>query len=194
MELLGYFTEQGQVLSAKLLAGTALRITRVMAGSGETALSASALAQERQTLATGPFRREGATVILPVTLAAAQAEADYTLKELGVYAEDPDEGEILYRLYRMDEAAAISAGGTLVIRFDLRETVSEAAEVQVTVTPTGVLLQEDLDALRGAPSGLAALDGAGKVPPAQLPYTYGTAELEAGVSPLATGTLHFVYE
>lgn len=75
----------------------------------------------------------------------------------------------------------------------------------------------------GVANGIATLDASGKVPSAQLPdyapashasdtvvhitaaertawnskapaYTYGTDDLTAGTSELATGTLHFVYE
>lgn len=53
----------------------------------------------------------------------------------------------------------------------------------------------------GKPSGVASLGPDGKMPSEQLPemnyapaYTYGTEDLEAGVSPLPTGTLYFVYE
>lgn len=53
----------------------------------------------------------------------------------------------------------------------------------------------------GKPSGVASLGPDGLVPSGQLPemnyapaYTYGTEDLEAGVSPLPTGTLYFVYE
>ena len=54
----------------------------------------------------------------------------------------------------------------------------------------GLLTVADL----GVPGGAAALDTGGKVPPEQLPYTYGTADLTAGVSALESGRLHFVYE
>lgn len=194
MELIGYVTTKGAALSAKLLTGTALQITRITAGAGTTSPDSTVLAQERQTLAMSPMQRNGTTVTLPVTVPAAQAEADYALREVGVYAQDPDEGEILYRIYRLDQAITISAGGQLVIRLDLQETVSEAAEVIVSGTAAGLLTQADLEAQKGIPNGFATLDSSGKVPAGQLPYTYGTADLTAGSSSLATGTLHFVYE
>lgn len=64
-----------------------------------------------------------------------------------------------------------------------------------TITPLFTLiknyqeLQQQIDTVE---KGLATANAtlAGKAPA----YTYGTEELEAGVSPLATGTLHFVYE
>lgn len=188
MELLGYFTSKGESLSTKLLMGTALTITRITAGDGETSADAAALTRDCQTLPVGTMLRSGSTVTLPVTLTAALAEESYALQEIGVYAEDPDEGEILYRIYRLNQPVNITAGGQLTIRFQLKETVSEAAEVTVSATPAGLLTVAD----RGVPAGVAALDETGTVPPAQLPFTWGTEDLEDGVSALAPGRLYFV--
>lgn len=54
---------------------------------------------------------------------------------------------------------------------------------------------------KGSAGGVATLGSDGKVPSTQLPeievppaWTYGTTDLEAGVTPLETGKLHFVYE
>lgn len=65
---------------------------------------------------------------------------------------------------------------------------------------------------KGVANGVASLTNEGKLPSDQLPdnvgsvksvngltgkvvlYTYGNEDLEAGVSELATGKLHFVYE
>ena len=190
MELLGFFTPQGKSLSAKLLTGTGLTVTRVTAGDGETPSDATALLRDCQTLSAGPLQRSGDTVMLPVTLTATTAEANYTLRELGVYAQDPDEGEILYRIYRLSHGVAVTAGKQLTIRFDLRETVSEAAEVTVVDSSSGLLTVADL----GVPGGAATLGVDGKVPQAQLPFTYGTEDLAAGSSGLETGKLYFVYE
>lgn len=188
MELLGYFTSKGEALSAKLLMGTPLTITRVTAGDGETPADADALMHDRQALPVGTMLRDGPTVTLPVTLVAAAAADSYPLKELGVYAEDPDEGEILYRIYRTSQPMDIRADSPLTIRFYLKETVSDAAEVTVCSAAAGILTVAD----RGVPAGVAALDASGTVPPAQLPYSWGTEDLEDGVSPLAPGRLYFV--
>ena len=189
MELLGYFTSKGESLSAKLLTGTALTITRVAAGDGETSADAAALIRDCQALPAGTMLRSGTTVTLPVTLTAALAAESYILREIGVYAEDPEEGEILYRIYRLSQPVNVNAGGQLTIRFQLQETVSEAAEVTVSGTPAGLLTVAD----RGVPAGVAALDETGIVPPSQLPYAWGTEDLEDGVSALTPGRLYFVY-
>lgn len=194
MNLLGYYTEQGKLLAARLLTGSALQYTRAAAGSGITALAASVLEQERQDLPLSHIRRSGMTVILPATLTEVLAEEDYTLREVGVYARDEHGHEVLCRVYRLSEPLEVRAGGRLTVRFYLEETVSETAEVTVEATGAGLLTESDLEALMGAPGGLAVLDETGKVSPGQLPYTCGTEDLEAGVTALETGHLHFVYE
>ena len=148
MSLQGFYTTKGLALAAKAAAGAGLTVTRVTAGSGATAASAAALAEEKQTLTVGPAQTDGQTATLPVTLAEAKSGASYTLTELGVYADDPDEGEILYQVFRLDESRAIRAGGESVYRFYLRQSVG-ADGVTVACSPAGLLVDEDLAPTRG---------------------------------------------
>ena len=192
MELLGQMTRRGKELrQAALTGGAALVFTRCAAGSGETAPDAAALDAERQALAMGAPRCTDKGYILPVTLAAALAETDYTLTEVGVYAQD-GEAETLYCVYRMDTPLAVSRNSAMTVRFEL-EDVSEDTP-NLSVSPAGLVTEPDLNALLGAPGGIATLDADAIVPVAQMPYTCGTEDLEAGVSPLADGKLYFVYE
>lgn len=147
MSLQGFYTTKGLALAAKIAAGTKLTITKVTAGSGITVENASALAQERQTLTAGTAQTGDQTATLPVTLAEVTAAASYSLTELGVYASDPDAGEILYQVFRLDEARSIAAGGESVYRFYLKETVG-AAGVTVACSPAGLLVDEDLAPVR----------------------------------------------
>ena len=96
MNIQGTYTNKGLALAAKTAAGACLRVTRVVGGSGHTAdiPNVAQLLEIRQTLAVGEARCAGDTAVLPVTLAAVELGATYTLTELGIYAEDPNEGEI----------------------------------------------------------------------------------------------------
>lgn len=168
MELLGYFTTKGRELLETALTGGTVELVRAAGGSGETDLTAAALTEERQTLALGDPRRTEGGVILPVTLSAAEAETDYTLREVGLYARTADGGETLYRVYRLSQSLSVERASGMLLRAELVESVGDG-ELRVEVTAAGVLLREELEALRGAPEGLAELDGGGKVPAAQLP-------------------------
>lgn len=150
MNLQGFYTTSGQALAAKIAAGTApLTVTRVVAGSGHTAdiPSAASLPDVQQELTVGTAVTTGTTATLPVTLVEAQAEQSYQLTELGVYAADPDAGEVLFQVYQLSSAVAVTAGGESVLRFYLRQTVG-AQGVSVTCSPAGLLVEEDLTPIR----------------------------------------------
>ena len=150
MNIQGTYTTKGLALTAKTAAGACLRVTRVVGGSGHTPdiPNAAQLSEIRQTLAVSEARCAGDTAVLPVTLAAVELEATYTLTEIGVYAEDPDEGEILYCVYRLDEPTTIQAGSDTVLRFYLRQTVSEDGGAQVLCSPAGLITESDCGPVR----------------------------------------------
>lgn len=150
MNIQGTYTNKGLALTAKTAVGACLRVTRVVGGSGYTAdiPNAAALPEIRQTLAVGEARCAGSTAVLPVTLAAVGLESSYTLTELGVYAEDPNEGEILYCVYRLDEPTTIWAGSDTVLRFNLRQTVSGDGGATVLCSPVGLITESDCAPVR----------------------------------------------
>lgn len=150
MNIQGTYTNKGLTLTAKTAAGACLRVTRVVGGSGHTTdvPNAVALPEIRQTLTVGEARCTGNTAVLPVTLAAVGQRSTYTLAELGVYAEAPDEGEILYCVYRLDEPVTIQAGSDTVLRFYLRQTVSEDGGAMVLCSPAGLITESDCAPVR----------------------------------------------
>lgn len=143
MSFQGFYTTKGLALAAKIAAGTKLTITKVTAGSGETAKSAAALAQEKQTLTAGTAAVSGQSAVLPVTLAETAVSAAYSLTELGVYAQDPDAGVILFQVFRLEKPVTLTAGGENAYRFYLKQTVG-AAGITVTCSPAGLLTAEDI--------------------------------------------------
>lgn len=170
MNIQGTYTNKGLALTAKTAAGACLRVTRVVGGSGYTAdiPTAAALPEIRQTLAVGEARCAGSTAVLPVTLAAVGLESSYTLTELGVYAEDPNEGEILYCVYRLDEPVTIQAGSDTVLRFYLRQTVSGDGGAMVLYSPAGLITESDCAPVRKMVLGIDAPSHAVTMPASEL--------------------------
>ena len=170
MNIQGTYTNKGLALTAKIAAGACLRVTRVVGGSGHTTdvPNAAQLPEIRQTLAVGEARCAGNTAVLPVTLAAVELGATYTLTELGVYAEDPNEGEILYCVYRLDEPVTIQAGSDTVLRFYLRQTVSGDGGAQVLCSPAGLITESDCAPVRKKVLATGAPDRAVTIPAAEL--------------------------
>ena len=80
-------------------------------------------------------------------------------------------------------------------------TAITEAEAWTEAHWTETSVSAELKAIYMTLQNKADLGADGKVPESQLPdmgyapaYTYGTDDLEAGVTPLETGKLHFVYE
>jgi len=146
-------TENGQALVAKMLAGaTGVQFLNVLSSSEVYAPGAvealTALANIRQTVAVTQVERTGDTTvkvsgIIPNTALAA----GYTCSTIGVTAEDPDDGEILFAVAIVDLTMAGNApdfvapydGATntsLII--DMSLAVGNAAAVLLTVTTAGI--------------------------------------------------------
>ena len=152
-QLSGNFTDAGWSLMGKMLAGNTLEITKVVAGSGTTALNAAAMADPKQTLRVRSARCKGATATLPVTLAAVLADSDYILTELGVYAQDPDKGEILFQLFRPEDQITVRKGSSLVTRFNLDMSLSGAPDIRVVCSPAGLIIEEEFAPVEQKVSG-----------------------------------------
>lgn len=136
----GALTKKGQALIAKSEAnGTGIKITKAVTGSG-THESMSPEAIEQLTELTAPEQtfaisdlatvpgNEG-QVIITVVINNSGLKKMYYLNELGIYAEDPDDGEILY-------CVVLSENNTIYIPPDNESggvsTITERIYLEVT--------------------------------------------------------------
>lgn len=110
----GVITTKGLALQAKLIAGTTLQITRAVTGTGYITpgllQNQTAVSGEIQQLTFRPvsYPAEGKCK-LTCDLNNDSVETGYTAMQVGIYAYDPDEGEILYFI---DQAE--SGTGTII--------------------------------------------------------------------------------
>lgn len=94
-------TTKGIALLAKLVSGDELEITRAQSGSGTVAVSnlpsQTAVTNPQQTLnlRTVSYPAAG-TAALPAYLSNSGLTTEYTVTQIGVFANDPDDGEILF--------------------------------------------------------------------------------------------------
>lgn len=90
------YTTLGLNLMAKLQTGATLEITRAVGGDGHTsadALTALTEVTARQTLTLSNVVYKGSgQALLPVTLYNRGLTAGYPLRQIGIYAADPDDG------------------------------------------------------------------------------------------------------
>ena len=124
-------TKQGRELQAKVEAGTQLALTKFKLGSG---VLPSGKQLEELTDLVAPEQNVGIATIealddgtcrVSATISNVGLEVGYNVRELGVYATDPDKGEILY-LVATDSAPDYlpAAGGATAVSQEFAVYVS----------------------------------------------------------------------
>ena len=149
-------TTNGKALLAKAQAGQcAIQITKAQAGSGsytssEDISTRTALKAAKQTF---PISKKvinlNSALVLKITMENRELTAGYEVTEFGVFATDPEKGEILYSIataQKSDYMPAYNGEIPSVINMSYYLEVTNAANV--TFNSAGALaLQSDLEAL-----------------------------------------------
>ena len=101
-------TDKGKALQAKLLQGQTLKISRVTTGSKKIPIvdlrQQTDVTEGGYDITLQPSRTEGEKTILPVLLENTGLKESYDLWQVGFFAEDPDEGEILFCISQASQA------------------------------------------------------------------------------------------
>ena len=153
-------TNKGTALLSKLISGDVLSIVRAVSGSGyvdpATLCIQTDVANQKQelTFATQSYPEEGKCA-LPVKLTNSGVKEEYTAKQIGVYAFDPDEGEILFLISQAEKAEegkgtdvpaesdipGFSASWEFFIQY------GQADGVEVTVDPSNTVNHAEAEAI-----------------------------------------------
>lgn len=148
-------TQKGLALQGKLLSTDKLDITRVVSGTGSVPvgqLSAqTAISDIKQELTVEYLTYdENGIGHLGVLINNYTLQTGYSMKQIGIYANDPDEGEILYIIAQVTDVAekipSISeqpAGFTLGWTFLL--TFSNSSNISITITPDAFITSKAAD-------------------------------------------------
>ena len=152
----GVYTQKGLALLAKMTPSGTLNITRAVVGAGlvnEADLSKQTKVTDiKQELAIQPpTYPERGTCKLPVVLANDKVGSAYTARQIGFYATDPTEGEILYFIAQSSTGTSILpeneiAGYTATWTFYF--SYGEADSVTVKVDPSNAVTKEMLEEVR----------------------------------------------
>ena len=108
-------TNKGISLQNKQIKGADLVFTKVVSGAGSVPLvdlrTQTAVLDTKQTLAiqTTTINEEQSSYTLAVMLTNIGLETSYELMQIGFYATDPDEGEILFAIAQLDEPKTIES-------------------------------------------------------------------------------------
>ncbi len=131
-------TNIGYALQIKAQGGTKLQFTRVALGngvlpSGTQLNTLTALISEKQSSAISNLSVGGKSVQIKANFSNKNLTENYYLRELGIFANDPDQGEILYAVANAGDAAdympAYDGAETIEQVFTIDLSVGNAANV-----------------------------------------------------------------
>lgn len=139
-------TDKGTALQAKLVDGQTLHITKVVSGGAKVPVvnlrQQTNVTDGGKEITLQPVRIEGDKTVLPVLLENTGLEEGYDLWQVGIYAQDPEEGEILYCLAQASEAKHIPSskeGPGFSITWDFVIKTSNVAPFEVDVNSVGLV-------------------------------------------------------
>ncbi|GAV21621.1 phage tail-collar fiber domain-containing protein [Carboxydothermus pertinax] len=137
-----FITNKGRALQAKAQIGTQLTFTRIAVGDGElggsSILDLTALKHEVKSLPIIKIKTlSGGKAIVGTVLSNQDLTQGFYLREIGVFAQDPDLGEILYCYGNADALAEYipAGGGSDIIekQIDIITIIGNASSVSAVI-------------------------------------------------------------
>lgn len=158
-------TEKGQLLLNKVIAGECdLVVTKAATGDGEPEEGEdlkiwTALKNQRQFFGISSFSRLDDKIRIRFVISnydpgsGAGLEEEYRVKEIGVYAEDPEEGEILYAVSTADAGKgdfipAYDETSPMTVTVNAYLVVGTGGNVLIRVSPDAYATAADVAELR----------------------------------------------
>lgn len=146
-------TKQGRALEAKVTAGICkLELTKLKVGDGEPheIESMTNLAAPKLDIGISSISPTDAGICdIEGVITNAELEKGFYMRELGIYATDPEEGEILYAVATDSHADYLQAKGsstTLSVGLHVQVVITNADSVMAIIDPKGLTTRTDLAA------------------------------------------------
>lgn len=148
-------TDKGEALQAKVMAGKCkYAFTKMALGDGYVSTqkdyaTMNDLVSKKVDIPISIIIADGNTCKVSGTLSNASIEKAFYVREAGLYATDPDDGEILFcaHYYDMPSAVDSASGGPYAKEFTFEIAVDAADEVNITVPQTGLMTKADVAAM-----------------------------------------------
>lgn len=140
-------TKKGKALQAKAVAGAQLTITKMKLGSGTIPDGVSPedlndLIDPKQNLGLTAIEAQGNLAKIQSLITNADLADGYYIRECGVFAQDPDLGEILYAIMT-DTAPDFlpPSGGSVVIseEFSINIAMENVSHITAIIDPDGLV-------------------------------------------------------
>lgn len=146
-------TKQGRALEAKVTAGICkLELTKLKVGDGEPheIESMTDLAAPKLDIGISSISPTDAGICdIEGVITNAELEKGFYMRELGIYATDLEEGEILYAVATDSHADYLQAKGsstTLSVGLHVQVVITNADSVMAIIDPKGLTTRTDLAA------------------------------------------------
>ena len=167
-------TNAGQALQTKVLAGATLTFTRIALGdgqlNGQPIAPLTALISQKATVEADSVRVVNtSTAQVAGFFSNADISTGFWWRETGLFAQDPDAGEILYGYTNAGDAGDYipTVADTRIEKYIYCSiAVASATTVDITIPSSDTYIPMSQ---KGAAGGVATLDSGGKVPEDQLP-------------------------
>ena len=167
-------TNAGQALQTKVLAGATLTFTRIALGdgqlNGQPIAPLTALISQKATVEVDSVRVVNtSTAQVAGFFSNADISTGFWWRETGVFAQDPDVGEVLYGYTNAGDAGDYipTVADTRIEKYIYCSiAVASATTVDITIPSSDTYIPMSQ---KGAAGGVATLDSGGKVPEDQLP-------------------------
>ena len=167
-------TNAGQALQTKVQAGATLTFTRIALGdgqlNGQPIAPLTALISQKATVEVDSVRVVNTSTAQVVGFFSnADISTGFWWRETGVFAQDPDAGEILYGYTNAGDAGDYipTVEDTRIEKYIFCSiAVANADTVDITIPSSDTFIPISD---KGVPGGVATLDSGGKVPLEQLP-------------------------
>lgn len=167
-------TNAGQALQTKVLAGATLTFTRIALGdgqlNGQPISPLTALISQKASVEVDSVRVvDNSTAQASGFFSNADITTGFWWRETGLFAQDPDNGEILYGYTTAGDAGDYipTVEDTRVEKYIYCSiAVASATTVDITIPSSDTYIPMSQ---KGNAGGVATLDSGGKVPEDQLP-------------------------
>ena len=170
----GVLTAAGRALQAKVEAGTPLVLTKIKLGDGTETMDAvdnlTDLVSPKAVLGISSATADDGTATITGVMSAALLQAGFWCREWGLFAQDPDVGEILFMVTIDSQAEYLPAStqaSQVSATYAMHIAVANATSVTVNIDPAGLVDVDLLYSILGvaqrstayAVGAIAMLDG-----------------------------------
>lgn len=147
-------TNKGIELQTKQINGAKIAFTRVVSGSGSVPIvnlkEQTAVSDIQQTLSVESLDIKGNQYVITVLLTNNEVTTAYNLSQVGFYATDPDEGEILFAISQIDTAKQVPASADAPgysIEFAFTFQNANNATIEITPNLAGYMTRGEIEKL-----------------------------------------------